>query len=234
MLLRLYFGVASRYARGAKFLSTQIATSRRDSAQDERKFLWRTLMAADSTEINFLLDQYRDGHVEGFEKLMALVYDDLRKLAAWHLQSERPDHTLQPTALVHEVYLKLAAQNPVDWQNKAHFFALAAQIMRHILVDYARTRYREKRGGAQTRIALEDALHLSSPSDSELIALDEALNALARKDPRKSLIVELRYFGGLSIEETAEALGVSSTTVRREWTMAKAWLRREMRRESHQ
>jgi RNA polymerase sigma factor (TIGR02999 family) len=191
-------------------------------------------MPVDSTEINFLLDQYRNGQKEGIEKLMALVYDDLRKLAAWQLQSERPDHTLQPTALVHEVYLKLAAQNPVEWQNKAHFFALVAQIMRHILVDYARTRQRGKRGGAQTKISLEDAATLSSSSDPELIALDEALNALAEKDPRKSLIVELRYFGGLSIEETAEALGVSITTVSREWTVAKAWLRREMRRESHQ
>jgi RNA polymerase sigma-70 factor (ECF subfamily) len=192
------------------------------------------LMAADSTEINLLLDQYRDGHAEGFEKLMALVYDDLRKLAAWHLQSERPDHTLQPTALVHEVYLKLAAQDPVEWQNKAHFFALAAQVMRHILVDYARTRQREKRGGEHTKITLETALNLGSPSDPELIALDEALNALAEKDSRKSLIVELRYFGGLSIEETAESLGVSTTTVRREWTMAKAWLRREMRQDPGQ
>jgi RNA polymerase sigma factor (TIGR02999 family) len=234
MLLGLFFGVATSYARGAKFPSPQIATNRRDSARDERKFLGRMLMAADSTEINFLLDQYRDGNVEGFEKLMALVYDDLRKLAAWHLQSERPDHTLQPTALVHEVYLKLAAQNPVDWQNKAHFFALAAQVMRHILVDYARTRQREKRGGAQTRVMLEDALAYISPSDPEMIALDDALNALAEKDPRKSRIVELRYFGGLNIEETAEALGISTTTVRREWTMAKAWLRREMRRESLQ
>jgi RNA polymerase sigma-70 factor, ECF subfamily len=188
-------------------------------------------MSADSTEINLLLDQYRNGHVEGFEKLMALVYDDLRKLAAWQLQSERPDHTLQPTALVHEVYLKLSAQNPIEWRNKAHFFALAAQVMRHILVDYARTRQREKRGGPQTKISLDDALNLGSPADSELIALDEALKSLAEKDPRKSLIVELRYFGGLSIEETAEALGVSPTTVRREWTMVKAWLRREMRRQ---
>src|SRR5215475_9476198 len=186
-------------------------------------------MSADSTEINLLLDQYRDGQAEGFEKLMALVYDDLRKLAAWQLQSERPDHTLQPTALVHEAFLKLASQNPVGWQNKAHFFALAAQIMRHILVDYARTRQREKRGGPQTKITFDDALKLSSPSDPELIALDDALSALAEKDPRKSLIVELRYLGGLSIEETAEALDVSSTTVKREWTMAKAWLRREMR-----
>jgi RNA polymerase sigma factor (TIGR02999 family) len=186
-------------------------------------------MPADSTEINLLLDQCRNGQKEGIEKLMALVYDDLRKLAAWHLQSERPDHTLQPTALVHEVYLKLAAQNPVEWQNKAHFFALVAQIMRHILVDYARTRQRGKRGGAQTKISLEDVDTLSSSSDPELIALDEALNALSEKDPRKSLIVELRYFGGLSIEETAEALGVSIKTVSREWTVAKAWLRREMR-----
>src|SRR5499426_95043 len=186
-------------------------------------------MPVDSTEINLLLDQYRDGHVEGFEKLMALVYDDLRKLAAWHLQSERPYHTLQPTALVHEVYLKLAAENPVDWQNKAHFFALAAQVMRHILVDYARTRQREKRGGGQTKIGLEDVLTIRTSSDPELIALDDALKTLALKDARKCRIVELRYFGGLSIEETAEVLEVSATTVRREWTMAKAWLRREMR-----
>src|SRR5262245_2268610 len=186
-------------------------------------------MSTNSSEISLLLDQYRDGQTEAFGKLMALVYDDLRRLAAWQLQTERPEHTLQPTALVHEAYLKLAAQNPVDWQNKTHFFALAAQIMRRILVDYARTRQREKRGGPQTKIALVDTLNLSSPPDPELIALDDALNALAEKDPRKSLIVELRYFGGLSIEETAEALGVSITTVKREWTMAKAWLRREMR-----
>src|SRR4029453_12630466 len=143
----------------------------------------------------------RDGQTEGFEKLMALVYDDLRKLAAWQLQSERPDHTLQPTALVHEVYLKLAAQNPVEWQNKAHFFALAAQIMRHILVDRARARQREKRGGDQVKVGLEDALNLSALPEPEMIVLDEALKTLAEKDKRKSQIVELRYFGGLGIEE---------------------------------
>ena len=181
-------------------------------------------MPADSTEINLLLDQYRNGQKEGIEKLMALVYDDLRKLAAWHLQSERPDHTLQPTALVHEVYLKLAAQNPVEWQNKAHFFALVAQIMRRILVDYARTRQRGKRGGAQTRISLEDAATLSSSSDPELIALDEALNALAEKDPRKSLIVELRYFGGLNMAQAAECLDISLSTAERAWRYARAWL----------
>lgn len=187
-------------------------------------------MSADSTEINLLLDRHRDGQAGAVEKLMAMVYDDLRKLAAWQLQSERPDHTLQPTALVHEAYLKLTAQNPVEWQNKAHFFALAAQIMRHILVDYARGRQREKRGGGQAIVELKEALNLRPSSDPDLLALDDALKTLAGIDPRKCRIVELRYFGGLSIEETAEALRISETTVRREWTMAKAWLRREMRR----
>jgi RNA polymerase sigma-70 factor, ECF subfamily len=187
-------------------------------------------MSADSTKINALLDQYRNGSSEAFEKLMALVYQDLRKLAAWHLRAERPGHTLQPTALVHEVYLKLSGQQPIDWRNKAHFFALAAQVMRHVLVDYARTREREKRGGGQINLHLEEAYNLSASSQPEILALDEALTALSAKDPRKGRIVELRYFGGLDIDETAEMLGVSSTTVRREWTMAKAWLRREMQR----
>jgi len=159
---------------------------------------------------------------------MALVYDDLRRLAAWQLQTERPDHTLQPTALVHEAYLKLSGQNPVDWQNKEHFFALAAQVMRHILVDHARTKQREKRGGGQASVALDEALGLSHPSEPGLVELDEALNTLAGQDARKSRIVELRYFGGLSIEEIADVLGISPTTVRREWTLAKAWLRREL------
>lgn len=187
-------------------------------------------MATISSEISLLLDQYRDGQPEAFGRLMALVYDDLRRLAAWQLQTERADHTLQPTALVHEAYLKLAGQNPVEWHNKAHFFALAAQIMRHILVDHARTRQRDKRGGGQASVPLEEALSLSQPSEPSLIELDEALTTLAQHDKRKSQIVELRYFGGLSIEETAEVLGISPTTVRREWTLAKAWLRRELRK----
>src|SRR5215510_7997243 len=189
-------------------------------------------MPADSTEINLLLDQYRDGQSEGFEKLMALVYDDLRKLAAWQLQAERPDHTLQPTALVHEVYLKLAGQNPVDWRNKAHFFALAAQVMRHILVDHARGKQRAKRGGGQVNVALDEALNLSHPSEPGLVELDEALNTLTRQDERKSRIVELRYFGGLSIEETADLLGISPATVRHEWALAKAWLRCELSKDA--
>jgi RNA polymerase sigma-70 factor, ECF subfamily len=187
-------------------------------------------MAMNSSEISLLLDQYRDGRAGAFERLMVLVYDDLRRLAAWQLQSERPGHTLQPTALVHEAYLKLAGQDPIEWHNKAHFFALAAQVMRHILVDHARARGRDKRGGGQASVALDEALKLTAhPNEPvELVKLDEALSALAGQDPRKSRIVELRYFGGLSIEETADVLGISPTTVRREWTLAKAWLRREL------
>jgi RNA polymerase sigma-70 factor, ECF subfamily len=185
-------------------------------------------MSTNSSEISLLLDQCRDGQAEAFERLMELVYDDLRRLAAWQLQAERPGHTLQPTALVHEAYLKLAGQNPIEWQNKAHFFALAAQVMRHILVDHARTKQRDKRGGGQASVALDEALKLSHSREPDLIELDEALKTLAGRDARKSRIVELRYFGGLSIEETADVLGISPTTVRREWTLAKAWLRREL------
>jgi RNA polymerase sigma-70 factor, ECF subfamily len=185
-------------------------------------------MPTNSSEISLLLDQYREGQAEAFGKLMALVYDDLRRLAAWQLQTERPEHTLQPTALVHEAYLKLAGQNPIDWHNKAHFFALAAQVMRHILVDHARGRRRDKRGGGQVSVSLDEALELSHPSEPGLVELDEALNALTMQDARKGRIVELRYFGGLSIEETAGLLGVSPATVRREWTLAKAWLRHEL------
>ena len=185
-------------------------------------------MSTNSSEISLLLDQYREGKAEAFGKLMALVYDDLRRIAAWQLQTERSEHTLQPTALVHEAYLKLAGQNPVDWQNKAHFFALAAQVMRHILVDHARGKQRAKRGGGQVSVSMDEALDLSHPSEPGLVELDEALNTLARQDERKCRVVELRYFGGLSIEETADALGISPATVRREWTLAKAWLRCEL------
>jgi RNA polymerase sigma factor (TIGR02999 family) len=189
-------------------------------------------MSTNSSEISLLLDQYRDGQAEAFGKLMALVYDDLRRLAAWQLQAERSEHTLQPTALVHEAYLKLAGQNPVEWQNKAHFFALAAQVMRHILVDHARTKQRGKRGGGQANVALDKVLNVSRTSEPNLIELDEALSTLAKQDARKSQIVELRYFGGLSIEETAEVLEISPATVRREWTLAKAWLQRELRKDT--
>jgi RNA polymerase sigma factor (TIGR02999 family) len=185
-------------------------------------------MSTNSSEISLLLDQYRKGQAEAFGKLMTLVYDDLRRIAAWQLQTERSEHTLQPTALVHEAYLKLAGQNPIDWQNKAHFIALAAQVMRHILVDHARGKQRAKRGGGEVSVSMDEALDLSRPSEPGLVELDEALNTLARQDERKCRVVELRYFGGLSIEETADALGISPATVRREWTLAKAWLRCEL------
>lgn len=187
-------------------------------------------MSSRSEEISLLLEQHRQGQPEAFARLLALVYDELRRLAAYQLQTERPDHTLQPTALVHEAYLRIAGQEGgMQWQNKAHFFALAAQVMRHVLVDHARAHRTEKRGRDHTKIPLEEARLLPAETHLDLVALDEALGALAEKDERKSRLVELRYFGGLSIEETGEVLGLSPTTVRREWTMTKAWLRREMK-----
>jgi len=189
-------------------------------------------MSGETTEINQLLERWRSGESEALEQLMSIVYEDLRRIAAWQLQTERPNHTLQPTALVHEVYLRLAGNAQIDWKDKAHFFALVAQLMRHILVDHARGRTRHKRGGNARAVTLDEALRVSTASDPELVELDEALSSLAFIDERKSRIVELRYFGGLSIEETAEILGVSSTTVRREWTLAKAWLRRELQKKS--
>jgi RNA polymerase sigma factor (TIGR02999 family) len=188
-------------------------------------------MSSRSQEVSLLLEQHRQGQPEAFTKLLALVYDELRRLAAYQLQTERPDHTLQPTALVHEAYLRIAGQGQqMQWQNKAHFFALAAQIMRHVLVDHARAHRTEKRGAGQTKITLDEAQQFPAEADLDLVALDDALRSLSQKDERKSRIVELRYFGGLSIEETAEVLNLSTTTVRREWTLTKAWLRREMKR----
>ena len=187
-------------------------------------------MSSSSQEVSLLLEQHRQGQPEAFKRLLSLVYDELRKLAAYQLRAERADHTLQPTALVHEAYLRIAAKGEqLQWRNKAHFFALAAQVMRHVLVDYARSHRAEKRGGGQPRVPLEEARLLPVESGPDIIALDEALSALADRDERKSRLVELRYFGGLSIEETAEVMGLSPTTVRREWTMTKAWLRREMK-----
>jgi RNA polymerase sigma factor (TIGR02999 family) len=187
-------------------------------------------MSSRSKEISLLLEQHRQGEPEAFQRLLALVYDELRWRAAYQLQAERPDHTLQPTALVHEAYLRIAGHGqPIQWRNKAHFFALAAQIMRHVLVDHARAHRAEKRGGDFLEIPLDEARLLPAEINSDLMALDEALSALAEKDERKSRLVELRYFGGLSIEEAGEVLNLSPTTVRREWTMTKAWLRREMK-----
>lgn len=159
---------------------------------------------------------------------MLLVYDELRVLARRYMRRERGDHTLQTTALVNEAYLRLVGQQHADWQNRAHFFAVAAQVMRHLLIDHARSRRYARRGGAALRVTLDEALAAAPEESVDLLALDEALNRLHAIDERKSRIVELRYFSGLSVEEPAVVLGVSAITVKREWLKAKAWLYREL------
>lgn len=183
-----------------------------------------------SENVTELLKAYRGGEPEALERLVALVYDELRRQAARYLRRERVNHTLQPTALVHEAYVRLADQRDVQWQNRAHFLGIAAQIMRRVLVDHARARGRDKRGGGQTLVLFDDALEIASARDLDLVALDDALLALAELDERQSRIVEMRFFAGLEVEEVAEALGVSETTVKRDWSLARAWLKRELRR----
>jgi RNA polymerase sigma factor (TIGR02999 family) len=163
------------------------------------------------------------------EALIPLVYDELRRLARRYLRRERPDHTLQSAALVNEAYLRLIRQDQPQWQNRAHFFGVAAQLMRHILVDHARYRAAAKRGAGAPRLTLDPDVALPQARDVDLVALDDALNQLAALDPQQSRLVELRFFGGLSIEETSVVLGVSPATVKREWATARAWLQREMR-----
>jgi RNA polymerase sigma-70 factor (ECF subfamily) len=176
-------------------------------------------------DLTQMLIKLTEGNTEVVNEILPVIYDELRSLAGNYLRRERENHTLQPTALVHEAYLKLIDQKNVQWQNRAHFFGIAANIMRRILVDHARKHTAEKRGGAGENLPLEDELLIVSEGKSaELLALDEALENLAKIDPQKSKIVELRYFGGLSVEETAEVLGVSEITVKRHWRMAKAWL----------
>jgi RNA polymerase sigma factor (TIGR02999 family) len=175
------------------------------------------------------LKDWSDGKVEVLERLMPLVYDELRRQAARFLQKERGNHTLQATALIHEAYLKLIEQREVKWQNRAHFFAIASTAMRRILVDHARERKREKRGGIAENLPLDEALQISANEKSvDLIALDEALNRLAKLDKRQAKVVELRYFSGLSIDETAEILKISNATVRLDLNLAKAWLKQEI------
>jgi len=176
-----------------------------------------------------LVDATR-GDPAALDQLLPLVYDELRRLAGHYLRRERPDHTLQATALVHEAYLQLIDQRQVNWQNRAHFIGLAAQLMRRILVEHARGHHAAKRAGAGCKLSLEEAAGLSQERAVDLVALDDVLTGLARMDARKSQIVELRFFGGLTEEETAEALGVAPITVKREWRIAKVWLQRELDR----
>ena len=180
-------------------------------------------------DLTTLLKQVASGNQDAAAKLIPLVYKELHRVAENRLRLERPDHTLQPTALVHEAYLKLVAQRDANWQSRAHFFAVASQLMRRILVDYARGQLRAKRGGKQTRLPLEKIFVISKGRCDELLALDEALERLGKLDARQSRVVELRFFGGLSVEETAKILGVSPKTVKREWSFAKAWLYGELK-----
>ena len=178
-----------------------------------------------SHDITQMLIELTDGNTEVVNQILTRIYDELRKLASSYLRRERADHTLQPTALVHEAYMKLIDQKKVHWQNRAHFFGIAAQVMRRILLDHARKHNADKRGGEAEKLPIEEEiLVVSHEKSAELIALDEALETLAQMDPQKAKIVELRYFGGLSIEETAEVMGVSVPTINRQWRMAKAWL----------
>jgi RNA polymerase sigma factor (TIGR02999 family) len=184
------------------------------------------------SEITDLLVAWSGGDQTALEKLLPLVEKELHRIASQYMRRENPGHTLQPTALINEAYFRLINQKNVRWQNRAHFFGIAAQLMRRILLNYARDRHRDKRGGAALQVSLSEAALMSEVKSSELIALDEALERLAAIDERKSQVVELRYFGGLSVEETAEVLKVSPVTVIRHWNMAKAWLARELSNET--
>jgi len=186
---------------------------------------------SEAPNITQMLREWSGGNREVLDDLMPLVYDELHRQARRFLSRERSDHTLQTTALIHEAYLKLVDQREVNWESRTHFFAIAANLMRRILVDYARAKNREKRGGDYLMLPLEEAaLVAGKEKNIDLMALDEALTGLEKIDERQARIVELRYFGDLTLEETAEALGISRTTVADDWAMAKAWLHRELTR----
>ena len=185
-------------------------------------------------EITQLLAEWSDGNQSALDELYPLVYDELHKLARRYMSRERKGHTLQTTALINEAYLRLIHSKNVRWQNRAHFFAVSAQLMRRILVDFARSRHYQKRGGGAQKVSLDQALEISDEKGAELIALDDALSALDKLDARKSRVVELRFFGGLSVEETAEVLKVSPDTIMRDWKMAKVWLLRAMSGEKNE
>ena len=188
-------------------------------------------MVPSADQVSELLVALSNGDQGALDKLMPLVYDELRRIAGRYMSHQRPGHTLQTTALIHEAFLKLVGQPDKRWQSRAHFLGVAAQAMRHILIDYARSRHRGKRGGGAQLVALDETAVMSDEPSFELIALDDALRRLAAVDPRKSRVVEMRYFGGLSVEETSEVLRVSPDTVMRDWRLARTWLRRELSKE---
>lgn len=184
-----------------------------------------------SKEITLILKDWSGGNRAAADSLIQIVYQELRKIAASYLRNQRPDHTLQPTALVHEAYMKLVDISDANWQDRAHFFAVAAQTMRHILIDHARAIAADKRGGGAQKLALDEAVSFSTDNrDVDLLDLDEALKELATFDEKQSQIIELRFFGGLTVEETAEVMKISPATVKREWATARVWLFRKMKK----
>lgn len=187
-------------------------------------------MTPSPEEVTRLLVDWGNGDVGALEQLTPLVYQELRRLAHQHMNRERPDHTLQTSALINEAYLRFTQQRNMHWQNRAQFFAIASRLMRRVLIDYARARNYQKRGDGATRVSLSDVAYVSEDRAEELLALDEALNSLESFDKRKSQVVELRFFGGMSVEETAVALDVSPNTVKRDWSTAKAWLYRNIKK----
>jgi len=181
-------------------------------------------------DITKMLAEWSNGHEDVLNRLVPLIYDELRRLAARSLRRHAPQHTLQPTALVHEAYLRMVARQDLHCKNRAHFLGLAARCMRDILIDHARRRGADKRGGSLRKVSVDEVVDFFQARDLDLVALDDALTGLAAVDPQKSRVVELRFFGGLTVDEAAEVLGLSPRTVDREWTTAKAWLRRELRK----
>jgi len=189
-------------------------------------------MEPPAIQITQLLQSWSQGDEAAIDKLMPLVYDELHSMARRYMSNEKPDHTLQATALVNEAYLRLVHASGADWQNRTHFFAVSAQVMRRILVDWARSRHAAKRGNDVPALELDEALAVPLKTGTDLVAVDDALKALSLLDSRKTQIVELRFFGGLSVKETAEVLKVSEETVHRDWRLAKSWLRRELGRDA--
>jgi RNA polymerase sigma factor (TIGR02999 family) len=185
-------------------------------------------MEGEPGEITGLLGKLSSGQAEASSRLIALVYTQLRSIAGRCMQRERPGHTLQPTVLVHEAYLRLAAETGVQWQSRAHFFGFAARIMRRVLLDYAREHRALKRGGAAARISLDDAFLITEDQLDRVLILDESLQKLAAVDPQQARIVEFRFFAGMTVEETSEVMGMSTATIKREWSHARAWLHRDM------
>lgn len=187
-----------------------------------------------SEDVTALLSDSVNGDPTAASKLFPLLYDELRRLALSYMKRERSDHTLQPTALVHEAYIKLVQRGSLDWKGRAHFFGIAARVMRTVLIDHARAHLREKRGGGQSPIPMDEVFIFSPEKSHELVRLEQALERLTKIDPRQGKIVELRFFGGLTVEQTADLLEISPKTVKRDWSMAKAWLHGELKRSDNE